>query len=127
MQTKEQPGLEVLGPQQHSGLEFVQPGFEQQHRPGFADAQGHYPSTGSQLTEKQPRSSRHGSGNGTICGLRKPTFWLALALATVIVLAAGIGGGVGGTQAGKSSSGEFSRLSSSSWSCHEEVVGEIRN
>ncbi len=107
MQTKEQPGLEVLGPQQHSGLEFVQPGFEQQHRPGFPDAaaQGNYPYTGSQLPEKQPRNSRH--GNGTICGLRKPTFWLALALATVIVLAAGIGGGVGGTQAGKSSSGEF--------------------
>ena len=36
----------------------------------------------------------------TISGLRKPTFWLALALAVVIIVAA-VGGGVGGSHAVK--------------------------
>jgi hypothetical protein len=31
----------------------------------------------------------------TICGLRRPTFFLSFALATVVVLAAAVGGGVG--------------------------------
>lgn len=122
MQTKDQPGLEVFGP--HSGLEPVQPGLEQHHqqyRP-FPDAQGHYPAN-SQSTEKPPRSSSR-QGGGTICGLRKPTFWLALALATVIVIAAAVGGGVGATQAGKSSSTGEPVESLVSCTCHDQGRAE---
>ncbi|KAI9852958.1 MAG: hypothetical protein M1824_001656 [Vezdaea acicularis] len=48
-----------------------------------------------------------------ICGLRPATFWLSLALAAVIIIAAAVGGGVGGTRHTSQSSSLPSPLTSS--------------
>lgn len=66
--------------------------------------------------------SQHPSYNAqtpkaTVCGLRRSTFWLLVAIA-VLLIGAAVGGGVGGTLASKSSSsGSNSSSSSSSSSC----------
>lgn len=49
--------------------------------------------------------------NRRICGLRRKTFWIVIAVATVVVIGAAVGGGVGGAISNKSS--KPSRVSSS--------------
>lgn len=67
----------------HSDLEVVDPHLETKYQQGFANADG---------------QSHHEPGGKTIWGLQATVFWLLMAL-VFVVLAAGIGGGVGGTLA----------------------------
>jgi hypothetical protein len=83
------------------GLEVVQPGLE---RVGFS----------SQPYQQQPASFNHSEGKAhisappqeMICGLRKVTFWLSLAITILAIIMVGvaIGLGVGLSQANKSNS-----------------------
>ena len=67
--------------------------------PMYAMPQKHFasPSTTTGSPSKGARSdwSVEPSGEETICGLRKRTFWI-LTLLSLIIMAAGIGGGIGG-------------------------------
>lgn len=75
------------------GLEVVQPGLESV---GFS----------SQPYQQQPASFNHSEGKEMICGLRKVTFWLSLAITILAIIMVGvaIGLGVGLSQANKSNS-----------------------
>lgn len=84
----------------HSNLEVLPNAYE---KPPFVTTttnmaghpQQYYPPTGSEAA-----GLKNSEKEKTICGVRRPTFWLTLALVIVIV-AAGVGGGVGGTLAVK--------------------------
>lgn len=83
----------------HSNLEVLPNAYE---KPPFVTTtnmagqpQQYYPPTGSETGGfKNPEKEK------TICGVRRPTFWLTLAL-VIVIIAAGVGGGVGGTLAVK--------------------------
>ncbi|KAH7323592.1 hypothetical protein BKA65DRAFT_71369 [Rhexocercosporidium sp. MPI-PUGE-AT-0058] len=87
---------EVFHPPPHSDLEVSAPG---QHQVTVADK-----FYSDQPQEAVPPQYYHGSPEGdrrkerTICGFRAATFFLSLAL-VLVILAAAIGGGVGGTMA----------------------------
>ena len=61
----------------------------------------------SNYTEKTPQPVHQGR---TICGLRRATFLLALALVAVIVLAAALGGGIGSTVCHRNSNKSISHV-----------------
>ena len=89
---------------QQPGLEPVQPGLETSHlqpNAGF----GFVGSSYGKSNDYENKSSNPESSptTNTVCGLRRTTFWLSVALALVIVLAVAIGGGVGGTVGQKNS------------------------
>lgn len=50
--------------------------------------------------------------NRHICGLRRKTFWIVLAVATVVVVGAAVGGGVGGALSNRSSASASASSSS---------------
>ncbi|KAI9722683.1 MAG: hypothetical protein M1812_001614 [Candelaria pacifica] len=93
-----QPGLEV-GQQPQLSQSYHGHGEFYGDRKGYRDEYIH--------NEEPPPPSR------TICGLRPATFWLALALGAVIIIAA-VGGGVGGSLAAKRSSSKPTPLPSQS-------------
>ncbi|KAI9836537.1 MAG: hypothetical protein M1837_003286 [Sclerophora amabilis] len=55
--------------------------------------------------QKIPGSS---SRSNIVCGLKRKTFWILVAVAAIIVIAAGVGGGVGGALSSSSSPSEAS-------------------
>lgn len=54
------------------------------------------------------------SSNRRICGLGRKTFWIVLAVATVVVIGAAVGGGVGGALSNRSSGSASASASASS-------------
>lgn len=50
-----------------------------------------------------PAYQHSDSSKRHICGLRRKTFWIVLAIATVVVIGAAVGGGVGGALSNRSS------------------------
>lgn len=79
---------------QHSGLE-VAPDAKSYASPHSAVSQPYYaPQNGMGPQYYAPQTGA-GYPEKTICGVRRPTFWLSFALVFVII-SAGIGAGVGG-------------------------------
>ena len=81
---------------QQPDLEAVQPGLEASHfRQTRYETLHGSPRHGISGQEKAHDTSEKASSESRICGLRKTTFWLALALAVALILAIAIGGGLG--------------------------------
>jgi hypothetical protein len=88
------------GPQVYNspGLEVVLP----KATPNYSDKQPIVPEA-TFTSEYMPSNGGRKEDGGTLCGLKRPIFFLAVSLVCIIIVGAAIGGGVGGALARKSS------------------------
>lgn len=88
-QFDEREGLQV----DSSGLEIV----KAEKIVSYVHEQGYHGSDGQKQADETINRKRR------ICGLRRTTFFLTVAIVSIIILAGAIGGGVGGTMAANNS------------------------
>lgn len=88
-------------------------------QPSLEPAQAEKELATQQGTEKKPAGDAYAyqdiaSSNRHICGLRRKTFWIVLAVVAVVVIGAAVGGGVGGALSNRSSASASASASASS-------------
>jgi len=96
------------GQRTHTGLEVAFGADDPEVAPNDLEVAPTYPLPSKLHTEKETIPSvqlisTHRKNQGKTCGLRNTTFWLGFALFLVVILA-GIGGGIGGKIAADTSS-----------------------
>lgn len=84
----------------HTGLEVAFGADDPEVAPNDPEVAPTYPLPSKLHMEKE---TTHRKNQGMTCGLRNTTFWLVFALFLVVILA-GIGGGIGGKIAADTSS-----------------------
>lgn len=94
-------GVPYVAPQYDSGLEVVPSTKDPALTSTFYPPSG-YPQTDAGTWDNVSSLPQYPQQPRLICGLRRTTFWLLVALAALIVVGA-VGGGVGGSIAAKKS------------------------